>query len=97
MHGITQIAVRSRIDPSIHQPLMNITVHNQFSFGPRFRKRMFCAAIPLDRFGNVGIALSARYGGFFKGSDRLGGLFGLTRVSGADIYFGAKVRLRDTP
>lgn len=92
-------AVRFEAVLSLRKPPESVEVRDQFSLVPRFETRMACVAVPLtvDRFGSVGLGISARVGGFLIGSDRLGALFGINRVTGADLYIGAKVRLRARP
>lgn len=76
-----------------------VSVRDQLAIVPRYETRMVCIALPItiDRFGNTSFGFSTRVGGFMVGSDRIGGLFGLNDVTGADLYFGAKVRLRARP
>lgn len=89
-------AVRVEAVFGLRTPPDGTTIRDQLAIVPRFETRMVCVAAPItiDRFGNTAFGLSARIGGFMIGSDRIGGLFGLNDVSGADLYFGAKVRLR---
>lgn len=89
-------AIRFEAVMDLREPPNSVQARDQFSLVPRFETRMTCVAVPLtvDRFGSVGLGMSARFGGFLIGSDRLGALFGISKVTGADLYFGAKVRLK---
>jgi len=55
-----------------------------------------CVAAPvsLDAFGSWSFGFMLRTGAFMIGSDRIGALFGLNDLRGADVYFGAKVRIK---
>lgn len=77
-------------------PTAGPAVREQVSVVPRFETRNVCVAAPvsLDGFGSWSFGLMLRAGGFMIGSDRIGALFGLNDLRGADVYFGAKVRLR---
>lgn len=89
-------ALRLEAIVGLREPPQSVTVRDQLAIVPRYETRMVCIAAPItiDRFGNTSFGLSTRIGGFMIGSDRIGGLFGLNDVTGADLYFGAKVRLR---
>ena len=70
-------------------------VREQFHIAPRFETRAVSVALPvsMDTFNNWSMGLMVRAAGFMIGSDRLGALFGINEVRGADLYFGAKVRI----
>lgn len=88
--------LRSELAVGLRQAPRAVAVRDVLAVVPRFESRLVSVAMPLsaDRVGRFAAGLMVRVGGFAIGSDRIGGLFGLTEVAGADIYFGAKVRIR---
>lgn len=68
--------------------------HN-LSITPRFGGRRVEVGLPvsLHQFDRLKVGIAMRVGGFMVGSDKLGGLFGLTNLSGMDAYLGLKVNL----
>lgn len=88
--------LRSELAVGLRQAPRAVAVRDVLAVVPRFESRQISVALPLstDRVGRFAAGLMVRVGGFAIGSDRIGGLFGLTEVAGADIYFGAKVRIR---
>jgi hypothetical protein len=93
---IKHLALRMEAVRGTTAPIDGPSVRDQLSLTLRFETRNFCAALPVsaDAFGNWGIGLMLRAAGFMIGTDRIGGLFGLNDLRGADLYFGAKVRLK---
>ncbi len=93
---LKHLAVRLEAVRGTSAPIKGPSVRDQVSITPRFETRNFCAALPVsaDAFGNWSFGLMLRAAGFMIGTDRIGGLFGLNDLRGADLYFGAKVRLR---
>ena len=89
-------ALRFEVVRSLRSAPAALSTRDQVSIVPRYETRLLCIAVPItfDRYGNAGIGLCMRLSSFMIGSDRIGGLFGLNDVTGADVYFGAKVRLR---
>ncbi len=89
-------ALRLAVVTELVSPTRGPAVREQLSLTPRFETRNFCAALPvsIDAFGNWGFGAMLRVGGFMIGTDRIGGLFGVNDLRGADLYFGAKVRLK---
>ncbi|MBC7448646.1 MAG: OmpA family protein [Hymenobacteraceae bacterium] len=64
---------------------------------PRFEKAKVEVALPIslaDDYRRFGVGAMVRVGPAFVGSDNLGGVFGLGRVSGYDLYFGVAFALR---
>lgn len=68
------------------------SVYGQFTLTPRWDTRVFSAGIPLTYdflTQSMKFGLGLRVGGFFLGSDDLGGMFG--DANGVNFYFGAYV------
>ncbi len=93
---IPHLAVRAEAVLGLRSAPTGATARDQISITPRFETRNLCMAVPIsmDRFNRPTVGLALRVCGFMVGSDRIGGLFGLNQVSGADVYFGVKVRLK---
>lgn len=89
-------AVRSELVIGLRSPPKAVAPRDVFALVPRFETRNVCVALPLtvDRVSRLAVGFSFRVGGFMIGSDRIGGLLGLSDVAGADLYFGAKVRIK---
>lgn len=93
---VRHLALRMEAVRGTTAPTNGPSVRDQLSLTVRFETRNFSAALPVsaDAFGNVSCGLMLRAAGFMIGTDRIGGLFGLNDLRGADLYFGAKVRLK---
>lgn len=90
------IGIRAEAVLSLADNTKGPVVREQFHLVPRFERRNIAVALPvsMDTFNNWSLGLMVRAGGFMIGSDRLGALLGINAVRGADLYFGAKVRIR---
>ena len=93
---VPHVAIRAEAMLGLRSAPADAAVRDQLSIAPRFETRNFSVAVPfsMDRFNAPVVGLALRVCGFMVGSDRIGGLFGLNQVSGADLYFGVKVRLK---
>ena len=61
---------------------------------PRFETKIVEVALPLSVYNNYqifGMGAMVRIGGFFVGSDNIGGLFNIGRPYGANVYAGLSV------
>lgn len=90
-------AIRAEGVLAMRRPPEALATRDLLAIVPRFETRMFSAAIPftMDRDGARAIGLCLRLGGVMVGSDRLGGLVGLTDAAGADLYCGVKLRFKE--
>lgn len=93
---VRNFALRLETIFGLTEPTSGTTARNQLSIVPRYEIRNFSLAIPItmDEYAEASMGLSIRIAGFMIGSDRIGGLVGLNSVSGADLYFGMKVRIK---
>lgn len=66
------------------------------AISPRFETRTFEMSMPLSlyNFTKPRIGLSARFRGFYIGTEKLSGYFHLNDFTGIDLYFGLKFSLR---
>lgn len=68
--------------------------NSSFSVTPRFETGMLEVALPLSLYNNYstpGAGAMVRVGGFFVGSDNIGGLFNIGQPYGANLYLGLSV------
>ena len=67
-----------------------------FGFTPRYETDMFEVSLPLTLYDwtKPRIGLSARFRGFFIGTEKLSGFFSFSDFTGLDIYAGLKLSLR---
>jgi hypothetical protein len=79
----------------IDRGLQAAHIPHNLSITPRFGGRRVEVGLPvsLHQFDRLKVGMALRVGGFMVGSDKLGGLFGLTNLSGMDLYMGVKVNL----
>lgn len=63
---------------------------------PRYETAVFDVSLPISLFDwtQPHIGLSARFMGFFVGTEKLSGFFHFKDFTGLDFYFGAKISLR---
>ena len=63
---------------------------------PRYETSLFDISLPITLYDwtKPRIGLSARFLGFFVGTEKLGALFHFADFTGFDFYFGAKISLR---
>lgn len=63
---------------------------------PRYETSLFDISLPITLYdwSKPRIGLSARFLGFFAGTEKLGGFFHFSDFTGLDFYFGVKISLR---
>ncbi len=68
---------------------------NMLAFTPRYETDWFEAAVPVTYFNNrdTRVGLAFRLGTIIIGSDKVGSLFGLSDLTGMDVYAGLKFSL----
>ncbi|MCB0795035.1 MAG: hypothetical protein KDB88_09885 [Flavobacteriales bacterium] len=79
----------------IDQGLAGVLAPSSASVTARVETRHFELGVPLSfhQFRGMRLGLALRAGPLMIGSDKLGGLFGLTDVGGMDVYVGLKVNI----
>lgn len=95
VHAFGKVYVNAAASFGMDRGALAVVSPSNISLTPRFQSRFFELGIPVSlyqfRAPRIGAAL--RVGPLMVGSDKLGGLFGLTDVGGMDVYMGVKVNL----
>jgi hypothetical protein len=69
---------------------INVKAQSALAVTPRFEKKWIEVAIPvslIDNYSTIAVGLGARLGPLVIGSDNLGGILGIGKPRGLDVYF----------